>query len=503
MGAVVELGKTIVDEHSSLNIHPQKIVVLSLDALGDFVLRQPMLSAFLDQGASVTVVVQERTAELVRYADERLTLLTTDVNPYGVPADTASVDTLCERIELQEPDELLCAVYNRSLMGEWILSHFPNLKRSGFHNPRYPPSLLDCARRDHPHLPSLPHGGLFTRSVCCSPETHEIEKNALMCRAVCDVDIDGRMPAMTVTDEALAASMEVLDGVGFTGGEYVVGCPAGQTSKVVLKAWPVESYVFALMHLWNTHRVPTLLIGHHSEMEYLQKIAALAKNEQMPVRIWTGSGGDLGALLGLISRSRLFVGADTGPMHLAGALGIPVLAIFGGGTWPRFTPLADPSFVATQELPCFGCNWNCLLGDPLCIELVETREICHGIDWIMDSNSKGRVISAGATINPVSRDIVRAAKAINDAIQHFVRKSKVKGSARLGVVLRREMQSQGMNVKFTLLGSMQATLRGVQTEVALLAASLFRLPFLNDMSDLMSRNMRLSRIVFLQKTRRY
>ena len=61
----------------------------------------------------------------------------------------------------------------------------------------------------------------------------------------------------------------------------------------------------------------------------------------------------------LLGEARLYLGNDTGAMHLAAALGVPVTAVFGGGTWPRFVPAAVCGEAVVHPLPCFGCGWDC------------------------------------------------------------------------------------------------------------------------------------------------
>jgi hypothetical protein len=84
----------------------------------------------------------------------------------------------------------------------------------------------------------------------------------------------------------------------------------------------------------------------------------------------TRCGADLDTLLGVLTLSQAYVGHDTGPMHLAAALGKPVIAVFSGGHWPRFVPHAVSGRILTVAVPCRGCCWECHLPAPYCISLV-------------------------------------------------------------------------------------------------------------------------------------
>ena len=77
----------------------------------------------------------------------------------------------------------------------------------------------------------------------------------------------------------------------------------------------------------------------------------------------------------LLKESRLYVGHDTGAMHIAGAVGRPVVGIFGGGHWPRFRPSARQAVSVVQPLPCFGCNWDCHFGDGPCVKTIPASDV--------------------------------------------------------------------------------------------------------------------------------
>jgi heptosyltransferase-1 len=64
---------------------------------------------------------------------------------------------------------------------------------------------------------------------------------------------------------------------------------------------------------------------------------------------------DLSTLAALMRRSRLVLAGDTGPLHLAHALGAPVLAVMGPTDPQRHGPFGDPQGALARELPCSYC----------------------------------------------------------------------------------------------------------------------------------------------------
>jgi ADP-heptose:LPS heptosyltransferase len=88
----------------------------------------------------------------------------------------------------------------------------------------------------------------------------------------------------------------------------------------------------------------------------------------------TGLGiADLGEL---IRGARLFAGNDSGPMHLAAAVGTPVVAIWGSSDSRRWRPWAVDHVVVQNPFECNPCpGYRCLVAPtPLCIESVTVEQ---------------------------------------------------------------------------------------------------------------------------------
>jgi heptosyltransferase-2 len=64
----------------------------------------------------------------------------------------------------------------------------------------------------------------------------------------------------------------------------------------------------------------------------------------------------LADLIGVLSHLRLLLTNDSGPMHLASALGIPVVAVFGPTDWRETAPARAPHRVVREEVPCAPCK---------------------------------------------------------------------------------------------------------------------------------------------------
>jgi ADP-heptose:LPS heptosyltransferase len=376
-----------------------RVVLVALDGLGDLVLRQPLLTGLADRELEVTVVVRRGQHEILPHLDRRLEAIVTDIEPHAPPGPDVRdhLAALAVSIARVRPDVLVAAAHNRTYVDEWLLHQFSGCDTVGFANPEKPGSLLDA-------LPALitPSGArrdeLFTHTVYCGVDAHETEKYRALFRAIAGADLPDRAPAITLGEAVRRDGTSIARSLGLEPGRYVIGCPAG-TLTVPLKAWPIDQYVEVAAHLQMHYDLPVLLVGSDAERASLEEIARAAEQHGVRMPVWSGGAGKIASLVGLMAGGRLYFGNDTGPMHVAAAVGLPVVARFGGGHWPRFLPMARRAFTVTQQLPCFECSWQCWLDHAACMTLIETKTFIEGVDWALSGDADERRIHRGRPLD--------------------------------------------------------------------------------------------------------
>jgi heptosyltransferase-1 len=123
--------------------------------------------------------------------------------------------------------------------------------------------------------------------------------------------------------------------------EYVVVSPGGGWRS---KCWTPDRYGAVSKELWRRHGLRTM-INVSANQEELAQAVVLAAGEANPLVV----SPPIPELAALLAGARLVVGADTGPVHLAAALGTRVVALFGptdparNGPLPRGTVLRNAS----------------------------------------------------------------------------------------------------------------------------------------------------------------
>lgn len=137
------------------------------------------------------------------------------------------------------------------------------------------------------------------------------------------------------------------------------------------KRWPVEKYIELAKLLQQNYSPEILIIGSAQEVELAQVIAASL--EKKPV-ILAGKTS-LRQLVGVLSRAALCVTNDSGPMHMANALKVPTVALFGP-TDPEVTaPFQEPSVYLKKDVACWPCAYRECPFDHRCMLDISSEEV--------------------------------------------------------------------------------------------------------------------------------
>jgi lipopolysaccharide heptosyltransferase II len=101
---------------------------------------------------------------------------------------------------------------------------------------------------------------------------------------------------------------------------------------------------------------------------------------------------DLAELRTLVARSRLFVGGDTGPLHIAATTATPIVGIYGPTESARSAPWRDPRLatesVEVAGLPCRPCDQRvCEPGDYRCLTTLRPEDVLSAAERAMSAHS--------------------------------------------------------------------------------------------------------------------
>jgi heptosyltransferase-2 len=137
------------------------------------------------------------------------------------------------------------------------------------------------------------------------------------------------------------------------------------------KRWPASRFAELASLFQRRKNAAVVLIGSSAETDVSAEISSTLDPKPMDL---TGKTS-LPQLMAVVSLARLFVSNDSGPMHLANALRVPVVGIFGP-TDPSVTgPFEQPAAVVKKDVPCWPCSYRKCPYDHRCMTRIDPEEV--------------------------------------------------------------------------------------------------------------------------------
>lgn len=200
-------------------------------------------------------------------------------------------------------------------------------------------------------------------------------------------------PLLQIPDAAQAAARTRLAGVP---GAAVVGLHA--SGGRAIKQWDPAGFGEVARRLVFECDAALLLTGAPADRPLIERVKADLPRERV---VDVADGVDLVTLAALLERADLLVTGDTGPMHLASAVGTPVVAIFGPSDPVRYAPAGLRDRVIRIDLPCSPCNRirlppaRCVGHTPDCLAGVSAAAVFEAAATVLAEIRTRRAASAG------------------------------------------------------------------------------------------------------------
>lgn len=351
-----------------------QILVVRLDMIGDFVLNTPLLRELRREfpAANISLVVNERAlnlSETCPYVDE--------VIPFrcNVPGFLRPIllpwraYRLAGRMRSRERFDLAILPRRDADMG-WatFIAYFSGATwRLGFG------SRVDTYKK------RVNNGfdKLLTHVIPEDPaRKHEVEHNLAVLRALGGTAEDDRTELwVTSADESYAEQVLSRHGVGEKFPVFGISPSHGNSE---LKQWPISSYAELCMELVGRYDGTIVVFGGPGEEPLGRQI-----EERVPANVINLIGKTtLRQMAGVMKRCHLFIGNDAGPLHIATAIGAPVIGIYGSSCHHRFGPWKHHA-VLNRQLPCGPCGqgdtydrcWSCVFEVPRCLTELDVAQV--------------------------------------------------------------------------------------------------------------------------------
>jgi heptosyltransferase II len=188
------------------------------------------------------------------------------------------------------------------------------------------------------------------------------------------------------TKESSLGLNKTLHSVGVDKKDFIITIHPG-ASKLE-RAWHAERFGILCQNLIKAYSAKILLLGTNEEKLLLDNISSFCP----PENIITVIKLNLFEITQLLKASQLFVGNDSGLLHLASLVDTPVVGIFGPGQASTTGPFIEikKQEIVTRNYPCSPCNQRffkecepSLHQKPECIESISVKEVSDAVQKIV------------------------------------------------------------------------------------------------------------------------
>jgi heptosyltransferase-3 len=182
------------------------------------------------------------------------------------------------------------------------------------------------------------------------PQAHPGADQILRVLRDLGVETKNSTPRLYLSSTQQALCAQRLAALGLISGGYFT---ASIWSRWPYKHWRDERWLEVFEELWRQQPYPILLLGDAGQRSAAQALAGRLPGKIIPLAGETS----LLELPALIAGSRLHLSVDTAAAHMAAALNVPVLTIFGPSDWRSWRrPTAMDRLVLNPRFACQPCN---------------------------------------------------------------------------------------------------------------------------------------------------
>jgi heptosyltransferase-2 len=179
----------------------------------------------------------------------------------------------------------------------------------------------------------------------------------------------GEVP-LRVEPAAVERAESTLREAGARGGSLRVAFAPGAAYGSA-KCWPTERYAALADRLIADADADVILFGAPAERAVCERIARSMKHRAVMLAGQTG----IDELPALLARCRLFIGNDSGAMHVAAAVGLPVVAVFGPTDARGTAPLTRQFTLVQEPVSCSPCFLRHCPVDHRCMTRVDVDRV--------------------------------------------------------------------------------------------------------------------------------
>jgi len=213
---------------------------------------------------------------------------------------------------------------------------------------------------------------VITHPVNIPYNTHAIHARHLLIKEL-GAGSDLKKIELFITDDERKRIDDFLKKIGVNQNSIIIGFQPGAAK--IYKRWPEENFVKLgkmLSEIRNNIRI--IITGDSNEKELAEGISDKVNGISLAGKL------TLREISAVIERCSLFITNDTGPMHIAVALGTPTIALFSATGEENIEPYRSASTftVISKPKPCKECVSKACV-EPVCMEQITPEEVFEAV----------------------------------------------------------------------------------------------------------------------------
>lgn len=182
---------------------------------------------------------------------------------------------------------------------------------------------------------------------------------------------------------------KLLNKEGISDSDEVVCVSPGAKSHI--KRWQEEGFAKVCDKLIDEFKVKVIFVGDADDYKICERIINRIKNRVVSIAGQT----NIRELAWCVRRSRLLITNDSAPLHIAGSVGTPAVAVFGPTDWKKYGPKEGLGIAIYKKLRCSPCEVAQCKYDLECMKAVEVDEVFEAAKILLLRGETKWAVNAG------------------------------------------------------------------------------------------------------------
>jgi heptosyltransferase-2 len=182
----------------------------------------------------------------------------------------------------------------------------------------------------------------------------------------------GCEPEVFLSDTEIQWATEALAEKKISAGKLTIAIHPG--AYYPSQRWPAERFGELARRILDQGEAKVILIGSSDE-EGLLEVVKKSVGEEIQIF----SCDSIRKFVALLSRCKLLICNNSGPMHIAAALNVPTVSMIGPTVTPLWLPYGENNVVINKALPCSPCN-RAVCKEHGCMELISVDEVFEAVE---------------------------------------------------------------------------------------------------------------------------